>query len=86
LAPWRNIPVIALTADAMSGERDRLIALGMSGYVSKPIDQNELQAEIGRVLGGAIAALAPASQPCAQPQASNGLDDLISDLDRIARG
>jgi signal transduction histidine kinase/FixJ family two-component response regulator len=49
---WGRLPVIALTADAMSGDRERLIAMGMTGYVSKPIDQKELLSEIGRVLGG----------------------------------
>lgn len=33
-----SLPVVALTADAMSGERDRLLALGFNGYVSKPIE------------------------------------------------
>lgn len=33
-----TLPVVALTADAMSGERDRLLALGFNGYVSKPIE------------------------------------------------
>jgi CheY-like chemotaxis protein len=50
---WSKLPVIAMTADAMSGDRERLVAIGMSGYVSKPIDQYELFAEIGRVLGTA---------------------------------
>ena len=47
--PWAEIPVIALTADAMSGDREKLIACGMNGYVSKPIDQRELISEIVRV-------------------------------------
>jgi CheY-like chemotaxis protein len=49
--PWKNIPVIALTADAMSGDRDRYLAEGMNGYVSKPIEQRDLLAEIARLLG-----------------------------------
>jgi signal transduction histidine kinase/CheY-like chemotaxis protein len=50
---WGKLPVVALTADAMSGDRERLIAMGMSGYVSKPIDQKELLSEIARVFNGA---------------------------------
>ncbi len=46
---WATVPVIALTADAMHGDREKLIAIGMTGYVSKPIDQRELIAEICRV-------------------------------------
>ena len=48
--PWRAIRVIALTADAMSGDKERLISLGMSGYASKPIEQRALIHEIHRVL------------------------------------
>jgi signal transduction histidine kinase/AmiR/NasT family two-component response regulator len=49
-ASWRSIPVVALTADAMTGDKERLIALGMTGYVSKPIEQRALIHEIHRVL------------------------------------
>ena len=49
-APWRSIPVIALTADTMTGDRERLISMGMTGYASKPIEQRALIQEIHRVL------------------------------------
>jgi signal transduction histidine kinase/CheY-like chemotaxis protein len=46
---WAVIPVIALTADAMSGDRERYLAMGMDGYLSKPLAERELLSEIARV-------------------------------------
>jgi signal transduction histidine kinase/ActR/RegA family two-component response regulator len=51
-APWRDIPVIALTADAMSGDRERYLGMGMTDYISKPIDSRELNAKIVTLLMG----------------------------------
>ena len=36
------IPVVALTAQAMQGDRDRLLSAGFDGYLSKPVDVAEL--------------------------------------------
>lgn len=45
---WSTVPVIALTAHSMAGDRDRFIAEGMSDFVGKPVDRNELHAAIAR--------------------------------------
>ena len=37
-----SIPVLALTAQAMSGDRERFLAVGFNGYLAKPIDVGEL--------------------------------------------
>ncbi len=44
-----HIPIIAVTAHAMKGDRERLLAAGMDGYVSKPVRSHILLNEMARV-------------------------------------
>lgn len=46
-----RLPVVAITAAAMAGERERCLAAGMDDYVSKPIRFSELQAALERWVG-----------------------------------
>jgi two-component system cell cycle response regulator DivK len=42
----KNIPVLAVTAQAMVGDKERCLSAGASGYVSKPINVDELLKQI----------------------------------------
>jgi two-component system, sensor histidine kinase and response regulator len=44
-----HIPIVAMTAHAMEGDRQRFLALGMDGYVSKPIHSRDLYDAIEKV-------------------------------------
>jgi CheY-like chemotaxis protein len=46
----RHMPIVAMTAHAMKGDEERCLAGGMDGYVSKPIQSEQLFATIDGVV------------------------------------
>jgi PAS domain S-box-containing protein len=57
-ARWAQLPVIAMTANAMVGDRDKALAAGMNDHVAKPIKLAQLFGTLARWIGSASAACA----------------------------
>jgi hypothetical protein len=50
-APGERIPIVALTADVMTGQRERCVAAGMDDFLTKPVDVAELRRVLERFVG-----------------------------------
>ena len=80
------IPIVALTANAVRGDRERCLAAGMNGYVSKPIDREQLLAEVRRLSldRGAVAPSAEANSAPVEVERRVETEP-TSPLDRMAK-
>jgi two-component system, sensor histidine kinase and response regulator len=83
-----HLPIVAMTAHAMKGDRERCLSVGMDGYVSKPLQPHELFDAIEKAaLGARRSALSPAkaglSQPSAERRAPSAAFDLAGALERV---
>ncbi|MEZ5306853.1 MAG: response regulator [Pyrinomonadaceae bacterium] len=77
-----RIPVVAVTAHAIAGDRERCLAQGMDDYISKPTDQQTLKEVIARWTDDIEPSEQPASDAPA-PKQSLGLLEMESEEDKI---
>jgi signal transduction histidine kinase/DNA-binding response OmpR family regulator len=55
---WASLPIIAMTAHAMNGDRERCLQAGMNAYVSKPVQPSHLVATIEQLIAAGTATTA----------------------------
>ena len=73
-AAGTHIPIMAMTAHAMKGDRERCLAAGMDGYISKPIHIRELEQAIAQL----ISTSKPSRVPVAEKNHTDGVIDHAS--------
>ncbi len=81
----RHTPIIAMTAAAMKGDREKCLQVGMDGYISKPIDPEQLTSTLQQISPAESGAPADVAAPATSAE-SDGVIDLEFAQTRIPGG
>jgi signal transduction histidine kinase/CheY-like chemotaxis protein len=76
LATGKHMPIIALTAHAMKGDRERCLEAGMDAYVAKPVQKQELLHIMYQYIAPALGD--PAASPSIRPASASAVFDLAT--------
>jgi two-component system sensor histidine kinase/response regulator len=84
-ARWDRLPVVAMTAHAMNGDRERCLQAGMSAYISKPVQPAHLIATIERELASGDSHSTATSSPLERVLTDRMMEDsvMMNDMLRL---
>jgi CheY-like chemotaxis protein len=67
-----SLPVVAVTAYAMQGDREKIMSSGFDGYLSKPVNSSSLVHELDRLLANPTTESAPSARCCEKASRATG--------------
>ncbi|MCS7471523.1 response regulator [Stieleria sp. ICT_E10.1] len=70
----RHTPIIAMTAAAMKGDREKCLQVGMDGYISKPIDPEQLSSTLQQISPAESGPAADVTAPAAPAESTDVID------------